>query len=222
MSAKNFWEWVDDFFGRRVYHATDASNVGHQWDITLTTTAGAPTYVSVDGAEAGELAVDFDSDSEVENVCLSFGDQLQFDIDKVREVNIRIKQNQATIDTATQLAFGLTGDRNDAIDSIAQHCLFRLIGSNAIVCESDDGTTDVDDVATGKTLTNAYKDFTIDFSGGKSNVKFYVDGERVAEGTTFDMSGYTGALQPFIQIQKTADTNVDGFTVDRFAVRGIR
>ena len=155
MSAKDFWQWVDDFIGRRVYSATDASNVGHVWDIVDTSSAGTPTYAAVDGAEAGELAVDFDSQNEIQNVCLSFGDQLQFDIDKVRQVNIRIKQNQATIDATTSLAFGLTGDRNDAIDSIAQAALFRLIGDNNLVVETDDGTTDNDDGATGKGPTTA-------------------------------------------------------------------
>ena len=37
---------------------------------------------------------------------------------------------------------------------------------------------------------------------------------RVAATTTFDMSNHTGGLQPFIQIQKTADTNTDTIEID--------
>lgn len=219
---RNFWEFADDFFGNRVYSTTKASNVGHVYDVADTSSAGTPTYVTVDGSECGEAKVDFDSQSEIQNVCLYMGDKLQFDIDSVVEVGVRVKMNQATLDAATSFAIGLTGDRNDAIDSIAQAALFRLIGDNNLVVETDDGTTDNDDVATGKTLSNSYKWLVISFAKGKSDVRFLVDGEPVAESTTFDMSAYTGALQLFAQIQKTADTNVDGFTLDAWYVRGRR
>jgi hypothetical protein len=69
-------------------------------------------------------------------------------------------------------------------------------------------------VATGATLGTAFKRFVIDFTGGKSNVKFYVDGDRVAAATTFDMSGYSAGLQPIVQIQKAVNTNVDAVIVD--------
>ena len=36
------------------------------------------------------------------------------------------------------------------------------------------------------------------------------------------MSNYTGSLQPVIQLQKTADTNTDGVTVDYVKVWGTR
>lgn len=206
----------DQFRGHRVYSPTAGSNVGHNWIITDTSAAGAPTHAPVDGGKG--LKVDMASTSEAENLCASWGDILGVDIDDILEVRIRIKQNQATIDAASSLAFGVAGDRNDAIDSVAQHALFRLIGSNAIVCESDDGTTDVDDVATGKSLTNAPKDFIISFARSKADVRFFADGQPVAEGTTFDMSAYTGALQPFVQLQKTADTNVDGYTLEDFEI----
>ncbi len=225
MSAKDFFELVDDFFGHRVYSATAGSNVGHGWLIADTSAAGTPTYAPVDGSEYGELAVDLAANAEIENVCVYQADQLQFDIDKITEVQFRVKMNQAALDTASQFAFGLTGDRNDAIDSIAQAALFRLIGADSttnVVVETDDGTNDNDDVATGKTLINAYKDFTISFAAGKNDVRFFIDGERVAAGTKFDMSNYSGSLQLLLQIQKTADTNTDGFTVDRISIRGRR
>lgn len=206
----------DQFLGHRVYSPTAGSNIGHNWLITDTSAAGTPTYAPVDGGKG--LKTDLEATSEVQNVCASWGDKLGVDIDDILEVRIRIKQNQATIDAASSLAFGVAGDRNDAIDSVAQHALFRLIGNNNLVCESDDGTTDKDDVATGKTLSNAAKDFLISFALGKGDVRFFVDGEPVAEGTKFDMSAYTGALQPFVQLQKTADTNADGYTLEDFEI----
>ncbi|MGA4923555.1 hypothetical protein, partial [Bacillus subtilis] len=55
--------------------------------------------------------------------------------------------------------------------------------------------------------------FTIDFSN-KRDIKFLIDGVRVAASTTFTMNGYTAGLQPFIQIQKTSSANTDSVTVD--------
>jgi hypothetical protein len=62
------------------------------------------------------------------------------------------------------------------------------------------------------------KDFLISFARGKADVRFFIGGEPVALGTTFDMSGYSAGLQPFIQLQKTATTATDGVTIKDFEV----
>ena len=223
---QDFWCFEDDFFGGGTL-AT--SGQGDPWVIADTSASGTPTYVYVDGSSSGEVALDLAATSEVENVCLSFGDKLAMDIDKIQGAEFRIKMNQAALDATSQVAFGLTGDRNDTIDSIAQAAIFRVVGADsttAVVVESDDGTNNNDAVATGQTLINAYKTFKIDFSQGTSDVRFMMDDanglRRVATGTTFDMSNYTGSLQPFVQIQKTADTNTDGLTIDYIKVWGKR
>lgn len=212
MASKSTRTWLDQFVGYRVYSATSASNVGHSWVITDTSSAGTPTYTPVDGGPGVTLA--FDSQAEAQNLCLSWGDVLGIDIDDLIYAKFRAKVS-GTLDTATSLAFGLTGDRNDAIDSIAQNLLFRLIGNNNIVCETDDGTTDTDDKATGLTLSTTAKDFIISLAeGGKSDVRFFVDGAPVATSTTFDVSAYSGALQPLVQLQKTSDNNTDSATIE--------
>jgi hypothetical protein len=86
--------------------------------------------------------------------------------------------------------------------------------TSLVYVETDDGTRDNDDVSSGTTLGTTYKEFVIDFTGGKQDVKFYIDGRRVAASTTFDMSGYSAGLQPIIQLQKAANTNVDSVVVD--------
>ena len=225
---QDYWEFVDDFFGAGTFLAAPLG--GDLWDITDTSTAGTPTYVYVDGSSSGEVALDFDSQEEIQNVCLSNKDILQFDIDKIQGAEFRVKMNQAAVDATTQVAFGLAGDRNDAIDTIAQAALFRVIGADsttAVVVETDDGTTNNDDVATGQTLINAYKTFKIDFSQGTSDVRFFMDDgngslKRVAASTTFDMSAYTGSLQAYVQLQKTADANTDGVTIDYVKIWGKR
>lgn len=200
----------DDFIGG----ATIAATVGEgMWKITDTSSSGTPTYTKDAAAHGGAVTLAFDNTSEIQNVCLDFGDKLQLDVDQLIDVEFRIK-TVAALDSATTLVFGLQTGRNDDTDSTTNNAQFKLVGSNAVVCETDDGTTDNDDKATGKTLVDSYKRFVISFAAGKSDVRFFIDGDRVASATTFDMSAATGQLQPFVQIQKTADTNTDSVTID--------
>ena len=207
--TQDFVKFCEDFLGSQSLTASPAGS--DIWDIADTSSAGTPTYTV--GGTNGEATLAFDSQAEVQNVCLYMSDRLNFDIDLIQSIEMRVK-TVATLDSATSLAFGLASARADAIDSIAAHASFRLIGDNTLVVETDDAVTDNDDVATGQTLVATYKKFVIDFTGGKSDVKFYVDGKRVAASTTFDMSGYSSGLQPYVQIQKTSDANTDSVTVD--------
>lgn len=230
MSGKqDFWEFFDDFEGAA---ATIPASAEHRspWCITDTSAAGTPTYtIGVDGGTSddafGIAKLTLEATSEVQNVCLSFKDVLQMAITDRLIYEARVKF-VATADSATSLAFGLTGDRNDAIDSVAQAMIFRCIGNNTVVVETDDGTTDLDDKATGQTLVDAWKLFRID-AQDLENVKFYMTGGnsrliRVASSVTFDVSAYAGNLQPFFQIQKTADTNTDSVQIDYVRVTGRR
>lgn len=228
MDLQNNWCFLDDFWGKGAVQASPAGN--DVWAITDTSSAGTPTYVKLDDEPTGAVKLLFDNTNEVQNVCLSFGDILCMDIDLIQGYEVRVKMGQAAVNAATSFAFGLTGDRNDAIDSVAQALLFRVVGGDSttnVVVESDDGTTDLDDKATGVTLIGAYKRFKIDFSAGTSNVKFYGDDAngnlvRLAKSTTFNMSAYTGCLQPFFQLQKSASTNTDSAIIDYVKVWGKR
>ena len=206
---QDFVEYIEDFLGPQTLTASPGGS--DQWDIADTSSSGTPTYTV--GGINGEATLALSSTEEIQNVCLFKNDVLNFDIDLLHSIELRVK-TVATLDSATSLAFGLCSARNDAIDSLAAHASFRLIGSNSLVVETDDGTNDNDDVATGASLVAAYKRFVIDFTGGKSDVKFYVDGVRVAASTTFDMSNYSAGLQPYVQLQKTSDTNTDSVVID--------
>lgn len=199
----------DDFLGHGLLSSTQSHDA---WLIADTSAAGTPVFSR--GGVNGLATIGFDSQNEVQNVCLYHGDDLGFDIDLVDQIEIGLFLGQSTVDSATSIAFGLASARNDDPDSIAAAALFRCIGSTAIVLESDDGTNNNDDVATGKTLGQTLTKFVITFAAGKSNVKFYIGADRVAASTTFNMSAYSGAFQPFFQIQKTADTNTDSIKVD--------
>lgn len=213
---QTFEEFCDDFRGCVATLPTSA-DPATPWLIDDTSSAGTPTYTKGTSAATLTLA----STTEVENVCLHFGDALDFDIDSIIEAEFRVK-TVAALDSATTLTFGLWSARNDTVDSVAANAHFKLEGSNSVVVETDDGTTDNDDVSTGKSLVATYKRFVISFAAGTSDVRFYIDGERVAASTTFDMSGYTAGLQPAVQIQKTSDSNTDSVTVDYIKIRSRR
>lgn len=226
-SRQDFWEFFDDFDGGGTFVTSAGLS---PWLITDASSAGTPTYTRLDhgtsGGAFGVAQLAFDSQTEAQNVCLSFGDKLCMDVNDRLVYETRLKQGQATADSATSFAFGLTGDRADAIDSVAQNIIFRYIGDNNIVCETDDGTTDLDDKTTGQVLTNAYKYFKIDMQD-LTNVKFFMGDTggrliRVAKSVTFDISAYAGGLQPFFQLQKTSDNNTDAVQIDYVRVTGRR
>jgi hypothetical protein len=214
-------EW--DFEGASVAFPTSA-DPATPWLVADTSSSGAPTYVRNAGAAVLTLA----STSEVENVCLSHGDALTYDIDDIQSIEMRVKVSGCT--SGTEIVFGLGSARNDTTDSVAANAWFKMVGATsttAVVVETDDGTNDLDDKATGQTLSTTYKRFVIDFTGGKSNVRFFMDNgsgklSRVAASTTFDMSNYSSGLQPIIQIQKSSSANTDSVTVDYVRIESKR
>lgn len=212
---QDFQIYEDDFAGASVTFPT-AANIGTPWMTDVVAAAGAPTHVR----NAGEAILTLAVTNEVEVLGLHHGDALTFDIDDIQSVEMRVRLG-AALTTGSILTFGVGSARADDADTVAAHATFRMVGATsttALFVETDDGVRDNDDIATGATLGATYKRFVIDFTGGKSNVKFYVDGERVAAATTFDMSGYSAGLQPIVQLQKAANTNVDACRVDYFKI----
>jgi hypothetical protein len=214
MADKDYWEFTDDFFG---------DSLDAKWTVTET---GTPAPVLVNPSSSGEYNMLHAVTTEAENICLDFGDFLCMDIDKIREVEFRVKGSQAAFDATSMCAFGISSARNDAHDSLAVQASFRVVGADdttAIVVETDaNGAGDNNDVATAQTLVASYRDFVISFAEGTDDVRFFIDGQPVATGTTFDMSNYTGSVQLFAQMQKTSDNNTDGITIDRISIRGVR
>ena len=208
---QDFMNYADDFIGPSVAFPTSA-DPATPWLVVDTSSAGAPTAVRATSNAVLTLA----ATSEVENLCLAHGDSLAFDIDNIHSIELRVRIG-AAFTTGSELVFGLGSARNDTTDSVAANAWFKMVGASSttlVYCESDDGTRDNDDISSGTTLGTTFKKFVIDFTGGKSNVRFFIDGVRVATGTTFDMSAYSSGLQPIVQLQKAANTNVDAVIVD--------
>ena len=218
---------IEYYFRGEQALAAAGSGAGGPWVKADTSSAGSPT---VGGLLGGGLRMLLASNTEVENLCVYHGDVLSFDIDDIVAAEFAVK-TVATLDSATSIAFGLCSARNDDPDSLTAHASFRCIGSNAVVVETDDGTNDNDDVATGLTIGTGWKRFRMDFAsrnttmeppsvskGRKSNIEFYGSNDngslrRVASGTRFDMSNYSSGLQPYFQLQKTSDNNTDNLDI---------
>lgn len=213
--------WKDHFiYGGAAFGTAAASNT--PWRVTETGASTVWTAGLDNGTSAGigHLArIGHSSATEIQNICLSFGDVLQHSIADELIMEGRIRLGQSALDTATSLVFGLAGDRNDVLDTVAQNCWFRMEGgtsTTAVYFESDDGTTDTDDQVTSLTLTTGWKKFKID-ARNKAAIRMHfadANGVLIPMGTTLNMSAYAGCLQPYFQIQKTSDNNVDYMDID--------
>jgi hypothetical protein len=83
--------------------------------------------------------------------------------------------------------------------------------------ESDDTATDTDDVLTGTTLTTStWVVVRIDCTV-ITDIKFYVNGARVAASTTFTHATGGLKLQPVARINKASGTSVGTMEVDYIA-----
>lgn len=212
---QDFQMYTDDFIGASISLPTSA-NIATPW-VTAVTGAAPPTHVR----NASELVLSLTSTSEAQILGVSHGDALSFDIDDLQSIEMRVRLGATTISNGSILAFGVGSARNNTLDSVTALAWFRMEGANSttlVYCETDDNVRDIDDVSSGVTLGTTYKRFVIDFAGGKSDVKFYIDGQRVAASQRFDMSGYSAGLQPIIQLQKGVNTNADVARVDYFKV----
>lgn len=221
MIAARPYVWADDFQRAQALTTTPGFN---GWTVADTSSSGTPTYLCVSDPN-GAMKLTLANTNEAEIVTMYHNDVLGFDFEGVDSFEIVAKV--ASIDAVTTLTMGLGTARHDTDDTVAGSVWFRMEGSAStsnLVVETDDGTTDNDDKPTGQTLSSTYKRLFCDCSV-KTDVKFFIGDTqgglvRVATGTTFDMSGLTGNVQPLIQLQKASGTGVPSVTIDYFCIRG--
>ncbi len=217
MSRKEVVTYSDDFIGAQSMQTSAGDG---PWVVTDVSSSGTPTYIGDDSENSGAITITLDGSSEAESVRIHHNDIKSFDIDKIQTVRYIVKI--AAFSAVSTIVFGVAGDTNATLDSIAQCAWFRMQGSDsqtAVVVETDDGTVVNRDVATSQTLAAVYKTFEISFVNGTDDVRFYMDNgdgqlRRVAASTTFDMSNFTGNLQPYFGLDKASGTTVDTITID--------
>lgn len=203
---------VDNFDRAQALTTTPGYN---GWTVKDTSSSGTPTYLCVT-EDGGAMKLTLAATSEEEIVTMYQNDVLPIDLALLQRIEFIAKV--AGIDAVTTLVFGLGSAQNDTEDSVSINAWFRMEGSAStsnVVCETDDGTTDYDDKATGATLSSTYKKFVIDFSNGISDIRFFIDGERVAASTTFTLASITSGqnVQPFVQLHKASGTGVPSISI---------
>lgn len=183
----------------------------------------------------GALLLAFDNTSEAARQAIYFNDHLAFDIDDLVRFEALVKFDTA-VSSNVIVGIGMTSAFNATLDSIAQAAIFRVEGDNDLLCETDDGTNNNDDVDSGFDAQNDWQRLAIDFSGGvqtrsgvaslggKGNVQFFAGNaagylRRCAAATQFDMSNYSGGLQPFLQIQKGSSTDTGNLYIREVCVQ---
>jgi len=207
--------FIDNFNRAQAFTTSPGEN---GWTAVLTGTTPTSLGVTEDGG-AAKLTLSDGNESQL--AVLYYNDVLVYDVRTLSNAWWVIKLD--AVNAVTNLAVGLASAHNTTLDNVATNAWFRLIGATsttALVVETDDATTDTDDVATGTTLATVYKRLMIDFSEGLADVRFYIDGSRVAKGTTFKMSGLGAGLnvQPYCSLGKASGVGVPSVTIPQFGV----
>ena len=203
--------FYEEFFGALPDVGTSG---GAKWNLQDTSAAGAPAASMVDRV-TGVAKFVLASTGEAETFGINFADKLQLHPAKglVVEMGVGI---DTVFTSVMRLVAGVSSAHNDTLDSAVTNAWFRLEGTGANwLAESDDGTTDNDDKGTGVAIliTNIYH-LRLEFVS-TSDVRFWLDGTRVASGTTFKTGA--NAVQPELIIQKDSGTGIPAMLVDYVA-----
>jgi hypothetical protein len=205
--------WVDNFDRAQTLTTTPGQN---GWTKKATASAGTPTIATVSG---GGLVLTLAATSEAEVLTAYQNDILPFPLKQVKRVSWNAKVTG--VDNVTTLVMGLSSAENDTPDSATLSAWFKLAGATSltnVVVETDDNVIDNNNIATAVTLGSTFKRFEIDFTGGLSDVRFFIDGQPVALATTFSMPTIvsTDKVQPLFQLAKASGTGVPSLTIRDF------
>lgn len=183
------------------------------WAKQDTSAAGSPTTDYVANADGGNYVLKFDTTNEVETLSLYFGDHLFLDVVKRPVFGARFKIEPdvtgggGLFAAGDKLVCGLGSARNATLDNMTTNLWIMSAGANLnLYAESDDGTTDSDDVDTGVDyVANTFIEVWGEIDGS-GLAHLFVDDAKVYQKT---MAAATGNLQFFFEQQKAAAANKD-------------
>lgn len=203
-------KYIEDFLGVAGGGPFDGTT---DWNVV--DVGDATEAITADTAN-GVFKLHLAATPEAEDAVLYHGDNRTFDVGSGLIFETRVDVAVAP-GTGVCAVFGLCGDHNLDKDTTATAAWFRLDASLVVKVETDDTTNNNDDVATGHTAVAGTADiYRIDFTD-LSDVKFYINGARVASGTTFDMSNLTAAeqqMQPYFSLDRASGTGLGDLDVD--------
>lgn len=186
------------------------------WSVVDVSVLGATTPARVADGENGVISIMLDGQNEDQDSIIYWGDEKGINFKDGCIFEFRANVSVLPTGVATLVA-GIAGDHNLVKDTVTEGAWFRWDGSGALDVESDDTTNNNDDVTTGlTTVAGAWHIYRID-STVNTDVKFFVDGVRVAKGTTFDMSNLSdaeGIMQPYFSLDKTGSADLGTLQID--------
>ena len=203
---------TDDFLGKALETVV-------KWTTKDTSAVGSTTPALVADGASGILTCMLDATNEKQESGLYGNDDRNLVLNQGLIAEFRIRP--AVLPTGqAELYFGLAGNYvegpiAEADAGPAEHILFCFDGSGAIKIFTDDTANDNNAVATGVTLlASEWAVCRIDCAD-PANVLFFINGERVASSTTFNMSTVAAlALQLFIMAHKETGTGLGTLYVD--------
>jgi len=203
--------FYEDFLGKAIDTTTT-------WTAIDVSAAGLTTPVLIaDSATAGAcglVSLPLDATSEAQETGLTWGDQRTLVLN--RGVIFEAVLALHTLPTLLGIGvWGLAGDKNAVADTVAESAWFRVDGAGAVTVETDDTVNETTKVATGVTLVaDAFHTFRIDCTTPAA-VLFYIDGNQVAAGTTFNMSQVPALkLQPYFHLAKASGAGLGEIYLD--------
>lgn len=207
-------DFKDDFIGADVViPASGSVESGCKWSKKIVG-AAPPTVAKVADGINGYVACALTADSQKQDAALHMNDELMFSIAQGAIFEARIKLSVLPSGAASKANFGLWGAWGDG-GSAYRVGFTAESGTGLVTCESDDAVTDTS-ASSGVTVTTAqWKIYRIDCTT-QTDIKFYIDGARVAGGTTFAnaASAANSKCQPHIGMYKASGTTVGTIQVD--------
>lgn len=212
--------FYDDFLGADTVIPSTAES-GCKW-LKKIVGAAPPTVGKKADQAGGAVELALTSDSQKQDAVLYFGDQREFLLTDSLIFEARIKLSILPTLVA-EAVWGLCGDWADGPDAITYSTFFAADGSGLVTCEMDDAATD-SSTSSATTLTTAdWAVCRIDATT-ITDIKFYIDGSRVASGTTYSYAatGANATLQPYFAMYKASGAGVGTMLVDSVRVMTTR
>lgn len=212
---ENYIGFEDDFVGAAL-NTTDG-----KWGTTIVKTAGTPLAQLRANEPDGVVELVLDTTAEQQVAELNWGDQRNIALAKGPVFYTRLQF--VGMGASRTAVWGMGTDRVTNPDNVTASVWFKTDASAALLIESDDNTTDNDDIATGITITEGanvwYKIDCSDISAVRFSIKRASDKQWLNVGTALSMAAGTARiLQPIIQLQKTGGASNPYMRVDYVGV----
>ncbi|TVQ38483.1 MAG: hypothetical protein EA384_09125 [Spirochaetaceae bacterium] len=206
-------QFYDDFTGADLVflETTATPGEGCVWTKKIVGEA-PPTVAKTANATNGLVAAALTAAEQKQDAAVHMNDQKEFSI--AQGAIFEARAALTALPTGNGVAsLGLWSDWVDG--GAARRVGFEIAADLKIVAESDDGADDINEETGIEAELNKYYIFRIDCSV-QADIKFYIDGVRVAGGTTFAnaANAANSKCQPHLGMYKSGGTGVGTLSVD--------